>query len=261
MTRREANERVSSVGVLNKANQVLGYLEKHPEAGPTGVAEALGMNKSTAFRLLSALAQIGLLDNDPERGTYRLGLRLLELGHKVQDRLDLRRIALPHLRELAQKTGLTTFVCVRRGQDVVCLDRVAAGQVDVLELQPGGRLPLHVGGAGKAILASLPDEEVEEYLATADLVALTERSIVDPASLREELRRTRARGYSESWEDVTVGIAALGAAVTDVRGEVAGAISVSGLAVMVGGPNHGELVQALITTAKNISRQLGGKGD
>lgn len=259
MTAEKATTRAgrNPVLVLEKVNLILTYLADVYEAGPSEVAESVGLNKSTAFRLLSSLTHIGLVDRDADTGMYRLGLRLMSLGSLVERRLDLRSVVLPHLQQLAVDTGQTAFLCVKQGFGATCLARVPGAHVEVLDLHPGESLPLHMGATGRVILASLPDEEIEHYLRTARLERRTENTLYRPEDVRRDIRQTREQGYAFSDEDVTLGIAAIGAPLLK-KGSVVGAISVSGLATAFKGERLQSIREHLLETCYKISTELLG---
>ncbi len=243
--------------MLVKVGLIIDFLATTESAGPTEVAKAVGINKSTAFRLLSSLCGLGLLDNDTESGSYRLGLRLMELGNLVHRRLDLVRLARPVLSALNDQTGATVFLCKRDGDWAVCLDRIPGRGVDVLELQPGGRLPLHIGGVGLILLAANDDEGLDRFLARATLSSRTEHTITDPAELRSQLAIVRERGFSISIEDVTPGVFAIGAPIVGSSGNVEAAVSVSGLLAQVSDEDMDDLTAQLLAATSEIGRRLG----
>lgn len=248
------------VGVLAKVDAILELLESIPSgAGPTEVAENLGMSKSTAFRLLAGLEETGLVDANGE-GRYTLGLRLLRLGFKVQSRLRVRDLALPSLERLADETGLTTFLCARDGSDAVCLEAIPGRYVDILELRPGGRLPAHAGGAGQVMLLAMTDSEFDAYLKNAPFPARTVNTLTEASQLRAARANAMVMGYCVSREDVTLGIGAVAAPVHDVAGAVTAAISVAGLISDIDEAGVKRLAARVIEEAGRVSRNLGFSG-
>jgi len=184
-------------------------------------------------------------------------MRLLLLGSIVEERLDLRTYAQPHLEQLARETGQTSFLCVRQDDSTLCLSRVSGLHVNVLELQPGGTLPLHLGAAGRVLLASMTDDEIEAYLQNVPLTKKTEHTLHTPEALKEDVERTRRQGYTISWEDVTPGICAIGAPIY-VNGKVEGAISIAGLTSFFADDQLPRLKEKELETAARISRRLLG---
>jgi DNA-binding IclR family transcriptional regulator len=161
----------------------------------------------------------------------------MTVGGLIEDQLDIREASLPPLRSLVTAIGVTSFLCVRRGARAVCLERIEGFAVQSLAMQLGGSLPLYAGAAPRALLAFLPPAAQDAVLDNT-----IERLRDDPprpalGTLRADLTRIKSVGYSISDGDVTSGIAALGAPVFNHRGEVDGALSISGLRGQVLGPS------------------------
>src|SRR5215213_9345483 len=248
----------SGLELIGKAGAVLGILEQHKEASAADLAAALQEPLSSVYRLLQSLTATGWVDRGPKRGTYRLGLALMTIGSLIEDQLDIREASLPSLRSLVTAIGVTSFLCVRRGTRAVCVERLEGFAVQSLAMQLGGSLPLYAGAAPRALLAFLPRAEQDAVLADT-----TERLRDDPpqpalATLKADLTVIKSKGYSISDGDVTPGIAALGAPVFNHRGEVEGALSISGLRVQVLGPSIlEENVARLRQAAADASAALG----
>src|SRR5262249_54006467 len=156
--------------------------------------------------------------------------RLLRLGSAVIARLDERQAALPVMERVHEATGETVFLCVRRGDEAVCIERIDGLRVQSLALQLGGPLPLHAGAATRAPLAWEPRESWETYVAgTPELHRYTSRTPATREELFAELEDTLRQGYAVSDEDVTPGIGSLAAPIFDYSGAVRGAISVGGM--------------------------------
>ena len=254
------NGRASSAGgtvaVLAKAMALLDHIAAEGEVTPARLAELTGEPRSTVYRLLSSLQDLDLVEPGRRRGTYLLGLKLFRLGSSVVTRFDERQATLPVMEALHEELGETTFLCVRRGDEAVCIERIDGARVNLLVLGLGGSLPLHAGAAARALLAFEPPAEWDRYLDRHDLEALTPKTPVTREAVIEELRATRERGYSVSAEDVTPGVGAVGAPIFDHRGRVRAALSVGGARtpVLDEGARASELVRE---GAATISRALG----
>jgi DNA-binding IclR family transcriptional regulator len=225
----------------------------------SAIAEKANLSPSTTRRILSSLAQNGLCAQGVD-GTYRLGLLLFELGSRVEAGFDLRQRAHPALERLSELTHLTAFLCVRQETTATAIERIDGRYAFSLALTVGGSLPLHVGAAPRVFLAYDGEAEVRRYLDRAGpLERFTERTLIDPEDVFADLRESRERGYVISDEDVTPGVAALGAPIFGHHGEgkPVAAISVAGLVTQVLGDNREALVRLLLETADLISRDLG----
>jgi DNA-binding IclR family transcriptional regulator len=222
------------------------------------VVRGCGLQKSTTHRLLAALISEGLVEQDPDSERYRLGLRLLELGMAVLNRLDVRQEAQSILRGLAERAEETVHLGVASGTDVVYLEKVESPHAFQMRSRVGARMPIHSTGLGKAILAGLPEKELEEMLA-AGIQKRTPRTIVDPDELRADLQRTRMRGYSTDMEENEEGVRCVGAPVFDHSLRVVGAISVAGPIFRFSEQRMAELAVQVVSAAQEISRRLGYK--
>lgn len=245
-----------SVGVLAKAAAVLDCLREGGELTATQVAQRLGEPRPTIYRFLGNLRDLGFVDPGERRGSYRLGLKLLRLGTSVTARLSERRAAEPVMERINEQTGETVFLCVRRGNQAVCIERKEGARVAVLAMKLGSSLPLHVGAAPRALLAFEPQESWENYLANADLESFTPNTPVSAEDVTRELQKVRETGLSVSDEDVTIGIAAVGAPIFDHRGNACAALSVAGMRSQILGEGS-EAPRLIIEGASEISRELG----
>lgn len=244
--------------LISKAGAVLDILEQHKEASAADLAAALGEPLSSVYRLLQSLTTTGWVDRGSRRGAYRLGLYLMTIGGLVEDHLDIREASLPSLRELVDATGVTSFLCVRRGPRAVCLERIEGYAVQSLAMLLGGSLPLYAGAAPRALLAFLPVAEQSAILKDTSQQLRDDPPRPDDKDIIADIARIRAVGYSVSNGDVTPGIAALGAPVFNHRGEVQGALSLSGLRGQVlnpAGVDH--TIELLRLAAGKASAALG----
>jgi len=245
-----------SVQVLNKAAALLGVLSERGELGAAELAAVTQEPRSSVYRLLASLNDLGLAEPGGQRGTFKLGLGLFRLGSAVAAQFDVRQAALPAMEDLRRETAETVFLCVRRGHEGVCIERLDGEHVQSLALRLGGALPLHVGAAPLALLAYEPPEFVDDYIARSDLEPMVPRAARTKAGLLAELKRIRARGYTISDEDVTPGIAAIGAPVLGLDGTVQGGISISSTKPLIlGDPDT--MIPKLVETARRASRALG----
>jgi len=251
-----------SVNGVQSVSRALDLLEAFPLYGPeiglTSIADTLGLNKATAYRLLSTLETRDFVVRCPESRKYRLGVSSFELGAYFQNQLDIRRFALPYLRKMVEQTQESAFLCVREGDEALCVERVEAEyQVNIFTLRVGGREPLHCGGAPRALLSGLDEQELTAYANRTGLSAFTSNTIDSLPGLLKDVANTRKKGYVVSKEDVVEGIAAIGAPVFDYQANVVGAISLSGLVARYNRKRIKELAEVVVANAVKISSQLG----
>jgi DNA-binding IclR family transcriptional regulator len=250
-------ERANSIQVLAKAGALLDRLAEEPEVSAAGLADSVGEPRSTVYRLLASLQQIDMVEPGTRRGTYRLGLKLLRLGSAVSARFDQRQAAVPVMERIHQATEETVFLCIRDGYEAVCIERIDGRWVQSMALRLGGSLPLHVGAAPRALLASEPRELWEEYLARGPLEPYTPRTPTTRKRLVQALEETRRTGWSVSDGDVVLGMAAVGAPIYDHRGAVCAALSMSGPRPTILGQNLEASRELIVSGASEISAALG----
>lgn len=247
--------------VLRKAVEALNILAEGAEPTTAELASRLGVPRSSLYRLLRVMEELDLVEPAAQRGTYRLGMALLRLGSRVADTFDLRRIALPSMEALHDATGETVYLCVRRGMEAVCIERLAGRRVQTLALSLGGALPLHVGAASTVLLAYESRDFWSDYLSAGALVMPVTGDRVEAAELVRRLEEIRLQGVSLSDGDVTMGIAAVGAPILNHRGEVEGALSVAGVRPAIIDVGGADLVADVRAAAARISRELGYRAD
>ncbi|HEY8582456.1 MAG TPA: IclR family transcriptional regulator [Capillimicrobium sp.] len=246
---------------LQKAGRLLDLLADHPEASAARLAELTGEPRSSVYRLLEGLRELELVEPGTRRGSFRLGLELVRLGGAVLSRFDERQAALPAMERLHERTGQTVHLVVARGREAVCIERIEGRDIATLAMRLGSALPLHVGGAPRALLAWLPEDARGAYLADGPLEALTPATITDPVALAASLQATREAGVSVSDEDVTVGVASIGAPVFGFDGRARAAISIGGTRAAVLGPDRERLITAVRAAAREASAALGAAAD
>jgi DNA-binding IclR family transcriptional regulator len=259
MARTRADDRngTASVAVLEKAMALVDRIAEEGEATPARLAELTGEPRSTVYRLLASLQKLELVEPGRGRGTFVLGLKLFRLGQTIVSRFDERQAALPVMERIHDALGgETTFLCVRRGYDAVCIERIDGTRINLLALSLGGTLPLHAGGVSRALLAFEPQAFWEEYLDHRELEALTPNTPATREALLAELRATRERGYSISDEDVTPGIAAVGAPILDHTDRVRASLSVGGIREHLFADRE-RAIELVCQAAADISRALG----
>jgi DNA-binding IclR family transcriptional regulator len=247
---------VSDVGVLDKVMAILHcFPDGSTRIDPRGLAAELGLPAPTAYRLMKAMAEHGVLE--PEGSGYRLGVTLLHLGARVADGLEVRQVARPHLEWLRDQSQENAELHLRHGSSRVPVEVVPSR----LNLRPMGQVgvpfPLHVGASAKVLLAWLdPDES--EALARASLAAHNGRHDLDVAQLRRRLADVRARGWAFTDGEREVGVASVAAPVRDRFGAVVAAIALAGPSTRLGKPSARQAAAQLTTEAADrVSRGLG----
>jgi len=247
-------EAKSSIQVIERMIRLLDVLAQSPDAVSLKVlARTTELHPSTAHRILTALVGDRLIER-VDQGSYRLGMRLLELGNLVKSRLSVRELALPYMRELHGATGEAVNLSVRRDDEIVYVERTSSGRsmmrvVNII----GARAPLHVTAVGKLFLAQDAREEVKAYCARTGLKAYTRNTLTEVEPLLRELEQARRQGYALDNEEAEIGVRCIGAGVRDDSGALVAGLSVSAPAERM----QAQWAAAVKATAERISRAIG----
>jgi DNA-binding IclR family transcriptional regulator len=244
--------RSSLVSSIDRILAVLSVLAEGGTYSLTEITRLTGLNKSSAFRILSALKGSGMAQQEQGDSTYSLGPKLLEVSLRYLSRLDLRNLALPELRWLKDTTGQTATLSLRIGYRRVYLDQVESESEVKQTITIGSTQPLYRGASGKAILAAMPEQDIDKVLAQAQELDEAAR-----LRLRAELALVRERGFAISRGERVPGAAAAAAPILNHRQEVVGAVSVATLSEASSDADlmrYGALARE---TAQRISRKLG----
>jgi DNA-binding IclR family transcriptional regulator len=244
-----SESRYRPVETVETAFEILAALKWAEGAGITALADELDLAKSTVYRHVKTLeAQEVLVRTDDE---YRLSTWFLDYGIHARNRHLLYEVARPKVDALAETTDEKVW-CVLEEHGVGVHIHGAQGRHSVkTHARIGKRTPLHQFAAGKAILAHLPDERVDEIVTRRGLEAATAQTITDREALNEDLERIRARGYAFNREESVRGVHAVGAPVRDESGTAIGAISVAGPANRLRGTAFTEELSSLLLGAAN----------
>jgi DNA-binding IclR family transcriptional regulator len=246
---------------VDRAITVLEILARRGEAGVSEVASEIDVHKSTAFRLLGALENHGLVEQATDRGKYRLGFGLIPLAGAVVSGLDVTRQGRAVCERLAAEMGETINVAVLQEHWVVNVDQ-ARGPSTVGTHNWIGRLtPLHCTSSGKVLLAHLPAAHRTALLKASRMERFTPTTITTADALDTELARVRSAGYSSSVEEYEPGLNALAAPIHNSSGEVIAALSVSGPSYRLDEEGRRKQIPPLVAGAAEISKRMGWFGE
>ena len=243
-----------TIQVLERAFGLLDLLATHQDPVPLKlISEQTGLHPSTAHRILSDLT-IGRFVDRPEAGSYRLGMRLLELGNLVKARLDVREAALGPMRELHKITHQPVNLSMRQGDEIVYIERTYSERSGMQVVRAiGGRAPLHLTSVGKLFLAHDDPVRVRAYATRTGLAGHTRNSITDLARLERELAAVRATGAARDDEELEVGVRCMAAGIYDDQGKLVAGLSISAPADRL----EDAWLDRLKATAAQISAALG----
>jgi IclR family acetate operon transcriptional repressor len=252
---------VKPIRLLVNADEVIRLLAAEGDLTPAEISDRLDIPRPSVYRLLDGLHAVGLTQpvRDSAGGTAALSMEWLHLADRARDGFREWGAAQQVLGDLVDRTHQTAYLSVRRGNQAVCIAWEPGRAVGVLVLRPGRTLPLHAGAAGRSLLAF--DGVLDEYLKTvsaSQLHRFTARTLTDAAELRDDVERTRRRGYTVSDGDVTDGIAALGVPIRvregrEINPHAEGALSLAGVRKEIIS-RETEISELLSEAAKKLSQ-------
>ena len=254
MTTTSPIEPKNPIQVVERMMKLLDVLAHHPDPAPLKqIALETGLHPSTAHRILGAMTQSGFVER-ADGGSYRLGIRLLELGSLVKSRISLRETAMPAMLKLHAATGESVNLGIRDEDEIVYVERTSSGRSAVRVVHiVGARAPLHTTATGKLFLVEDGIERVREYARRTGLPASTPTSITDMPTLEREMDKVRRHGVAFDLDEVEPGVRCIAAGIRDDSGELVAGLSLSAPSERFD-PNRAPLVRQ---TADEISRALG----
>lgn len=243
-----------TIQVIERMFSLMDVLASREEAiSLKEISEKTGLHPSTAHRILNDLATGRFVDR-PEAGSYRLGMRLLELGNLVKSRLNVRDAAIVPMRELHKLTQQPVNLSMRQGDEIVYVERAYSERSGMQVVRAiGGRAPLHLTSTGKLFLAADDPQRVRAYATRTGLSGHTRNSITQLPSLERELAKARQSGFARDNEELELGVRCMAAGIYDDQGKLVAGLSISAPADRL---DEGWLPK-LQATASEISTALG----
>jgi DNA-binding IclR family transcriptional regulator len=236
---------------------LLRYIVDHPDG--LSIREAsrnLGYSPATVQKLINALNAQGYVVQDKSTERYHLGAEAVQLGLTALSRLEIRRIAHPHLEALSRESGETVFLGIARDNHAIYIDKVVSAQPIRMDAPLGVNRPYNCTAVGKVLLAGLPDEELERLAADGAFEQRTERSVSEAEALRTEIAQVRVQGWARDDEEYISGAGCVAAPVHDHEGQVIAALTVSGPAERIR-RKFDHLVAQVKARAAAISEEMG----
>ena len=224
-----------------------------PELTLSQLSTRLGLNKTTAHRLLAALESEALVERSTARGSYRLGPATVALGAQAQSTNYLRVHARPTLERLARMSQETVTLEVLLGDDALILDEVDGGRVVSATGYVGTRWPAHATSTGKAIIAR---QALDRIPLSTPYARLTDRTVTDPETLRRDLDQARRLGFATVIDELEYGYSAVAAAISE-RGTVRAAVSIGGPTARFKRDRRTELGRLVAREVTNLENRIG----
>ncbi|HXZ49898.1 MAG TPA: IclR family transcriptional regulator [Usitatibacter sp.] len=221
----------------------------------TELARQLDLTKPNVYRLLSTLTALGYVKKDPVTTLYSPTLKVWELGSLLVRDVDLVAVAQPHLRRLCEQSRESVQLAVFDSGFGVYVDKVDSPQPLKAITSIGSRVPASIISTGKALLAWLPPDALDQ--AMAHLKRYTPLTLIQRKDIERDLEQTRQRGYAVNRGEFRMGVCGIAAPVRDRTGAVVAALGVWGAEKAMLGPRHEELARMVTATARDVSRDLG----
>ena len=251
-----ANVKTKSVPAIEKGMVILEELA----TSRTGLSLAeltrkLALPKSSTFGLLLTLERLGYLDRNKKTGRYMFGMKIFSLANMAMNGLNLRKIAIPHMRELMKQTNLTVHMSILEQNEVVIIEKVESLYTPKVETWVGKRMGVHCTAAGKALISNWGEEAID-HLFNHGLPRYNENTIVSPKKLKAELGTVCQQGYSLDVEEETIGSRCIGAPIYNEIGRIVAAVSLAGYKQQIHNKTLNLLISRVKKTAAEISQAL-----
>ena len=243
---------------LERGIQALVFLSKRKTAGVTEVAEELGVNKSTAHRILETLIATNMVAQDKETAKYKLGPGILRLSDRLVKNLNVISAAKPLMARLVEATGESAHLCMLSNGSAVVIEQAMTNSRLAVHAKIGNVEPVHCSSVGKCLLAYCEADKRESIIARLRFEAYTKKTITDVQALNEELIEVAARGFAIDDGEVSEDVMCIAAPVYNNTGAVPYSIGISCPKSRVKGDKRIEqLVKEVTQTARKLSEQLG----
>jgi len=247
---------LSEIQSLARGLKIMELMAAHEDGiGVTELAEKLGVDKSSASRLVHTLARYGYAEQIAGTRRYRLGPQVVRLSRSLLTRMPLREEAKPFLRQLVDRTGECAHLAILAQGQALYIDQVESPATLRVTTGVGTLAPLHCTALGKCLLAFTDDVPLP-----AELPAFTPRTITDHETLRLHLEQTRRQGYAVDDEEYDYGVRCVAAPVYDFRGKVIGAIGISGPAGRMSLDHLPDFARIVMEISKGLSDRMSFKG-
>ncbi len=242
-----------SIQVIERMSRLLDAIAAYDEATSLKFLSAdTDLHPSTAYRILNSMIEHDFVERN-EIGNYRLGNKLMELGCRVNSHLDVRDEALEILQSLRDDLKETTNLTMRKGDQVVYVERAISNRMMRVEQVIGSRAPLHVTAVGKLMLANDGDTAIEDYVKRTGLPGFTKNTLTDIKQFKAELHLALEQGFALDNEEAEIGVGCIGTLVRNSAGKVVAGLSVSAPIER----RSNDWIPKVIKAAEKLSTQLG----
>lgn len=254
----EEKETKNPVQSAERIFQVMEVLADNGEMGLMELSATLGLHKSTVHRLLMSLIYMGYAKQDETTQKYMLSYKVVNMASKVLDRTDVLQVAKPYMERLSALSGETVHLVQREENNILYIYKIEAKVGTIRMVSHVGMIhPMYCSGVGKAIMATLPEEEVQKIWNESIIEKKTDKTITDYARMQEVLAEVRENGYALDDEENEKGVRCIAACLYGHQKEVKYAFSVSGPTSRMTKERVKELSVDMLKVQKELSRELG----
>ena len=262
MNTQEGTEKKSKITIqsVDRALNIVEFIAKNNgNCGLSEISRSLGLNKATAYGLLSTLEQHKYIELNPETKRYQLGLYLAELAIRAENFLDVRTIAKPYMEQLAVKYAASIHLGIESENEVLYVEVSKYNFVLPIMCQINSRLPFYCTGVGKAILAFWPEDRIEKYITSQKLIAKTPYTITSDQKLEQELLQIKSNGYAIENEENQLGVISISAPIFSLNGTVAAGISIGLIKAILTDELKQQIIADILDCSQKISKEMGYK--
>jgi len=257
-------DKLPTAGLVTSIDRALTVLEvlSQSKKGLTNseVSRKLALPKSTASYILRTLRNRGYLLKEEQLGKYRLTAKLFSVGSQGLHSLELHDVALPVMQELVDKTGLAGHVAVLDGYEAVYIEKIEKPGFIKMDTWVGRRVDVHCTAVGKALIAHLSREKLEEIIRVRGLPKHTPETITSPHQLFSELEKVRAEGYALDLFENNPGVNCIAAPIFNMQARVEAAMGLTGTESQLKSEKIKVYIKLIKHAARIISQQLGYRG-
>ncbi|MGC6529139.1 MAG: IclR family transcriptional regulator [Paracoccaceae bacterium] len=221
-------QNIGTVQAVERALQILSTLASSDRMSLTELSLSVGVPAATTHRLLNTLQKHEFVVFDTERQDWLIGVEAFRVGASFLKRRDLLQISKPIMQRLMEDTGETANLAIRNGANVIFIGQVETTHPIRAFFPPSTETSMHASGTGKAILAALQQDQVEKLLTKSGLSKFTDKTLVRPQHLFDDLEQTRERGWSFDQEERHIGMSCIASAIYDADGRPFAGVSISG---------------------------------
>lgn len=249
-------------GMVRSVVLITGVMEALADEKQLGVSELaarLGIHKSTVYRFLSSLQQLGYVRQNAVNEKYSLSYKILDLAGRILSSIDVRQAARPIMEQISDKTRETVHLATLEQDEVIYIDKIDSSQPLRMHSYIGQKIPIHASALGKVLLAWGPNHILGDLLEKGNLRRFTDTSITDQEALREEIQKIRNQGYAEDREESVPGVRCVAAPIRNSDGAAVAAISISLPSLRFDRVNMPALQKMVCRGALEISQQMGFK--